>query len=179
MADSNITKKALADALRELIAEEPFSSISVADICAQCDMNRKSFYYHFKDKYDLVNWIFDTQFISVFKKQGFSFSWNSLLALARYFHENRAFYRKVLVIQGQNSFQEHFREILTPIIAAQLAAHSAPDPVSDFQTDLLVDILLLAFQRWLLETKDMSPEDFIAQLKEGTRHLCTLCITPQ
>ena len=26
-------------------------------------MNRKSFYYHFRDKYDLVNWIFYVDFI--------------------------------------------------------------------------------------------------------------------
>lgn len=55
MADSNITKRALAHALKELMEEKNFSKISVADICEKCDMNRKSFYYHFKDKYDLVN----------------------------------------------------------------------------------------------------------------------------
>ena len=53
MADSNITKRALASALKELMNEKPFARISVSDICTRCDMNRKSFYYHFKDKYDL------------------------------------------------------------------------------------------------------------------------------
>ena len=64
MADSNITKRALASALRELMDEVPFDKIQVAHICERCDMNRKSFYYHFKDKYDLLNWIFDTEIIS-------------------------------------------------------------------------------------------------------------------
>ena len=68
MADSNITKRALAEALKELMEEKSFSKISVADICGKCNMNRKSFYYHFKDKYDLVNWIFDTEFISVMSR---------------------------------------------------------------------------------------------------------------
>lgn len=53
MADSNITKHALATALRELMTELPFEKINVAHICERCGMNRKSFYYHFKDKYDL------------------------------------------------------------------------------------------------------------------------------
>ena len=57
MADSNITKKALAGALKELMDTKPFQKISVSDICERCQMNRKSFYYHFKDKYDLMNWI--------------------------------------------------------------------------------------------------------------------------
>ena len=58
MADSNITKNALATSLKKLMREKPFEKISVSDICDDCGMNRKSFYYHFKDKYDLVNWIF-------------------------------------------------------------------------------------------------------------------------
>ena len=54
MADSNITKKALAAALKELMEEMPFEKIGIGDICERCGMHRKSFYYHFKDKYDLV-----------------------------------------------------------------------------------------------------------------------------
>jgi len=65
VAESNITKKALSSALKELIQEKPFEKISVADICQKCNLNRQSFYYHFKDKYDLVNWVFDTEFIAV------------------------------------------------------------------------------------------------------------------
>ena len=51
MADSNITKRALATSLKELMVEQPFEKINVAQICERCNMNRKSFYYHFKDKY--------------------------------------------------------------------------------------------------------------------------------
>ena len=60
MADSNITKRALAQALQELMEEVPFDKINVTQICEKCGINRKSFYYHFKDKYDLANWIFYT-----------------------------------------------------------------------------------------------------------------------
>ena len=61
MPYSNATKQAFADALRKLLEQKPFAKISVSHICEECGMNRKSFYYHFKDKYDLVNWIFDTE----------------------------------------------------------------------------------------------------------------------
>ena len=47
MPDSNITKKALAQTMKELMAKQPFSKISVGDICDACGMSRKSFYYHF------------------------------------------------------------------------------------------------------------------------------------
>ena len=62
MPDSLITKRALASSLKELMKTQPLTKISVGDICEKCGMNRKSFYYHFCDKYDLVNWIFDTEF---------------------------------------------------------------------------------------------------------------------
>lgn len=62
MPDSSITKRALAAALKQLMSEKPLQKISVGDICETCSMNRKSFYYHFKDKYDLVNWIFYTEY---------------------------------------------------------------------------------------------------------------------
>ena len=57
MAEAGVTKKVLAYALKSLMASRPLSKITVGDICEACDMNRKSFYYHFRDKYDLVNWI--------------------------------------------------------------------------------------------------------------------------
>ena len=49
MPASNITQRALADAIKQLMEEQPFSKISVGDIYRQCGMNRKSFYYHFRD----------------------------------------------------------------------------------------------------------------------------------
>ena len=62
-------KQAFADALRKLLEQKPFAKISVSHICEECGMNRKSFYYHFKDKYDLVNWIFDTEITKIFQKR--------------------------------------------------------------------------------------------------------------
>lgn len=75
LADSNITKRALAAALKELMEEFPFIKISVADICAKCDINRKTFYYHFKDKYDLVNWIYDTEFMEAIRRKSYTSGW--------------------------------------------------------------------------------------------------------
>lgn len=69
LADSNITKRALASSLKELMETEPFSKIGVSDICEACEMNRKSFYYHFKDKYDLVNWIYYTECVTSLKEK--------------------------------------------------------------------------------------------------------------
>lgn len=98
MADSNITKKALAASLKELMTEQSFEKINVTQICERCDMNRKSFYYHFKDKYDLINWIFDTEFMALVKDEDLHADYGKHWALVEkacdYFYENHAFYRK-------------------------------------------------------------------------------------
>ena len=103
MADSNITKHALAEALKGLMAEMPFEKINVSQICERCGMNRKSFYYHFKDKYDLVNWIFDTEFISLIRDENlenvrtrYKERWAFIEKTCRYFYENHDFYRKAV-----------------------------------------------------------------------------------
>ena len=67
VAESGVTKKVLAYALKNLMETRPLNKITVGDICEACDMNRKSFYYHFQDKYDLVNWIFYTEFFDEFQ----------------------------------------------------------------------------------------------------------------
>ena len=54
MADSNITRNAMAAAMKALMKEKKLSKISISDICGACGMNRNSFYYHFKDIYVLV-----------------------------------------------------------------------------------------------------------------------------
>lgn len=94
MSDSNITKHALAAALKKLMEENPFEKINVGDICEKCGMNRKSFYYHFRDKYDLVNWIFDTEFILAINENPSENGWDFMEKLVEYLYLNRDFYRK-------------------------------------------------------------------------------------
>jgi probable dihydroxyacetone kinase regulator len=63
MADSLITKKAIADSLKELTKEKSFDKISVKDISEKCGINRQTFYYHFVDKYALLEWIYQTELL--------------------------------------------------------------------------------------------------------------------
>lgn len=58
MSDSLITKKAIAQCLKNLAAEKSFLKISIGDITAACGLNRQTFYYHFQDKYELLDWIY-------------------------------------------------------------------------------------------------------------------------
>ena len=165
LPDSNITKRALASALKELMRSQPFSKISVSDICEYCDMNRKSFYYHFKDKYDLINWIYDTEFIVIAVQTSYRSFWDFLEDLCEYFYENRSFYHNALQITGQNSFSEHFRELLQPTIRQRLTKSAASGQVQAFQTNFFSDALICALMRWLKDVNCVPPREFLSLLQ--------------
>lgn len=53
---SQITKRALEASLKNLLLQKPLNKITINDITEDCGINRMTFYYHFKDIYDLVEW---------------------------------------------------------------------------------------------------------------------------
>lgn len=170
MADSYITKRALAASLRQLMLEQPFDKINVAQICEGCNMSRKSFYYHFKDKYDLVNWIFDTDFILLISDieldTPYALHWEIIEKICTYFYENHSFYRKALQIKGQNSFTDHFREYIRPFLLNRLNILFKTNQIDEFELIFFTDAVICALERWLLAKDCMPPQIFVAKIKQ-------------
>ena len=54
---SQTTKRALEASLKKLLLEKPLNKVTINDITEDCGVNRMTFYYHFKDIYDLVEWV--------------------------------------------------------------------------------------------------------------------------
>ena len=59
MVNSDRTKLQLAAALKERTRTTPLSKIRVAELCAACGIERRTFYCHFHDLYELVAWTFN------------------------------------------------------------------------------------------------------------------------
>ena len=53
---SQVTKRALEASLKNLLLQKPLSKITISDITEDCGINRMTYYSHFKDIYDLVEW---------------------------------------------------------------------------------------------------------------------------
>lgn len=53
---SQVTKRALEASLKKMLLKKPLDKITISDITDDCGINRMTFYYHFKDIYDLVEW---------------------------------------------------------------------------------------------------------------------------
>ncbi len=52
---SNTTRQIIARTLLELLREKPVAKITVKDIVEHCGVNRNTFYYHFRDIPDVVD----------------------------------------------------------------------------------------------------------------------------
>ena len=165
MADSNITKKALASSLKKLMEQIPFSQITVGNICELCDMNRKSFYYHFKDKYDLVNWIYATEIKDATDEKTYTSIFDFLCDICKYFESNRKFYRKILKIDGQNPFYEYFREWLLPIIGKHISIIFENDENDRFYTVFFTDAFVNSIRNWILSPNPLPAEKYVSLTK--------------
>ena len=148
MPDSLITKKALASSLKELMETQPLTKISVGDICEKCGMNRKSFYYHFCDKYELVNWIFDTEFNEIRNRPGHIADFEEI---CEYFYSDREFYRNALRMTGQNSFRDYFRTQIHPVIRELIGNLLDSEDDTEFLATFIADGTVSALIRWLNE----------------------------
>lgn len=61
------TKKTIASSLKKLMEKKPLSKITVSEIVADCNINRKTFYYHFEDIRALLKWILEQEAVEVVK----------------------------------------------------------------------------------------------------------------
>jgi AcrR family transcriptional regulator len=58
----DLANRHIADVFLSLIRQRPYQEITVTDIIGAAECSRRTYYYHFKDKQDLVIWIFRSEF---------------------------------------------------------------------------------------------------------------------
>ena len=166
LADSNTTKRMLAQTLKQQMAHMPFSKIRVSEICAACGVSRKSIYYHFRDKYDLVDWIFRSEFISKVRPDRYENAWAFLEDICAYFYRERVFYSAVIKIYGQNSFLESFSETMEPFMQNFLRQIICSAHNSEFAQNFLTDAFLCSLVRWLRGPDILPPERYLDHLRQ-------------
>ncbi len=113
MPNANVTKRAIADSFKKLMETTPFDRISVSSITDGCHLNRQTFYYHFQDKYELINWIFYTDVIhKVSKDMSFEHWETGICKLFSLMKEDKRFYANA--IRYTNSeFNRYIFKVMT------------------------------------------------------------------
>ena len=62
------TKRMLCASLKKIMKTKPFSKITVSELIKDCNLNRKTFYYHFEDIYGLLRWMLEQEAFEVVKQ---------------------------------------------------------------------------------------------------------------
>ena len=100
------TKRALAASLKKLLGKKTLDRITIADITEDCGVNRQTFYYHFKDIYDLVEWIYTSEASRALGEEKTYDTWqDGFRRILDYALENRTF-----VINTYHSVSREFLE---------------------------------------------------------------------
>ena len=111
---SEITKKALATSLKKLLSKKELSKITISNITDDCGVNRQTFYYHFKDVYDLLEWIYLNEVIQSMDGKDTYATWQKgFLSIFEYILANKEFVR--------NTYHSISREYFLKFIYNQTA----------------------------------------------------------
>ena len=122
---TQMTKQILAESLKKLLLHHSFEKITIKDITDAAGFIRPTFYNHFKDKYDLVEWIFTEEVIRP-GEQLFDvglFREGIRLMLAN-MEKEKDFYVRAVKIQGQNSFRDIAFQSFVTLIQAEYYANA-------------------------------------------------------
>lgn len=92
---SEITKRALATSLKKLLSQKELTKISIKDITDDCGIQRQTFYYHFADVYDLIEWIYTNEVIKpiIHDKDTYEKWQEGFLSIFNYVQDNKDFVR--------------------------------------------------------------------------------------
>ncbi|MDO4814279.1 MAG: dihydroxyacetone kinase transcriptional activator DhaS [Gemella sp.] len=109
MAPSIITKKKIAKAFKSLLEKDDFEKISIVEIMEVANIRRQTFYNHFLDKYQLMDWIFENDLQEkITDNLDFITGRQLLIELFIYFEEEKEFYTQLFNIKAQNDFSSYF-----------------------------------------------------------------------
>ena len=105
----DITKKALAESLKELMSSKPLNKISVREVSENCGLNRQTFYYHFQDIYELLEWTIDHDVVYIIKEPDHFLSWQDAgIYLLRYIRKNPSLSQSILNSIGRDALRRFY-----------------------------------------------------------------------
>ena len=111
------TKRALAMSLKHVMERKPLSKITIADITEDCGINRMTFYYHFQDIYDLIDWICQEEGARAIQGRKNYATWqDGFLALCHTIQANRVFVEGVYHSVQREKIENYLYQIVYDLL---------------------------------------------------------------
>lgn len=150
------TKRMLADALKEAMQKKSLTKVTVSEIVSACGVNRKTFYYHFEDIYDLLKWMLDQEAIEVVRQMDLVVNYeDAILFIMDYIDQNERLLKNLCQSVGRAElkrfFFSDFIEITRVIIdrAQEMEYLSVSADFKDFLGQFLAEAIAGILLDWI------------------------------
>ena len=176
---SDITKRAISASLKKLLCEKTLSKITVQDIADDCGINRQTFYYHFQDIYDLVEWtcIEDTE--KVLKENRTYDTWQEgFLAVFALAKKDKVFIDNIYRSVSLEMLEQYLYRLVYPLLKNVIDEKAKGLPARDEDKKCIADFYKYAFVgvllEWIRDDMREQPEEIVervGKIADGTIEL--------
>ena len=158
---SQITKRALEQSLKNLLLKKPLTKITVGDIADDCGINRMTFYYHFKDIYDLVEWsCLEDAKRALDEKKTYDTWQQGLLQIFEAVQENKPFILNVYRCVHREQVEKYLQPLVDRLLLGVLEEEAKGLAVRDEDKQFIAQVYSYIFIGLMLDwIKDGMRED--------------------
>lgn len=166
---SQTTKKALAASLEKLLMEKPLDKITVIDIVEDCEVNRQTFYYHFQDIYDLVEWIFNKKTAEILEGKKSYDTWQQgFQQIFDYVLKNKPLILNTYRSVSREQMESYLYNITYHLLIGVVEEKAADIPVREEDKQFIADFYKYAFVGlvldWIRRGMKDDPVQIVARL---------------
>lgn len=163
------TKKALAASLKKFLLTKPLNKITINDITKDCEINRMTFYYHFKDIYDLVEWIFIEEASVVLEGKKTYDTWmQGMLNIYEWVLENKPLIVNVYHSANRETLERYLYKVTYDLIYGVVEEKASNIPVSEEDKVFIADFYKYAFvgemMNWIKDGMKEEPQWIVKRL---------------
>lgn len=140
---SQLTKKALADALIKELQTKTIDKISIKDLTDQCGINRQTFYYHFTDIYALMEWTLKRYLIEKFQTQesNNTTTMDNIQYLISFLTDER----RMLLNAYDNRNYIYYHQFLTNYLSPLIKARVMEEPLASQLAEEKINFIVTAY----------------------------------
>ena len=168
---SQVTKRALEQSLKNLLLKKPLTKITVGDITEDCGINRMTFYYHFKDIYDLVEWsCLEDAKRALEEKKTYDTWQQGFLQIFKAVQENKPFilnvYRCVHREQVEKYLQPLVDQLLLNVINEEAAGITVRDEDKQFIAQVYSYMFIGLMLYWIKDDMREDQQQIVEKLSK-------------
>lgn len=135
---SQLTKRALEESLKRLLLEKPLNKITIADITSDCGISRMTFYYHFQDIYDLVEWACEEDAARAIAGNKTADTWQTgLLDTFLALRENKPFIASIYHDMSREQVERFLVPVVSDLVKSVVDEHAARRHVREQDRDFI------------------------------------------